>query len=92
MCPIFRESFRVQQELPEEGRRAHRLKHCTDNNEDEDNSPNDTNDTNYQASFKKFREIRLTSSFPYVLSVRVKPISSLIKINLNFDHKGRQLK
>ena len=35
-----KEGFRVRQEIPEEGRRAHRLKRCTDNNEDEDNRPN----------------------------------------------------
>ena len=32
-----RESSRVRQEIPKEGRRAHRPKRCTDNNEDEDN-------------------------------------------------------
>ena len=35
-----RESSRVQQEIPEEGQRAHRLKRCAYNNKDEDNSPN----------------------------------------------------
>ena len=29
--------------VPESGRRAHRSKRCTDNNEDEENSPNNTN-------------------------------------------------
>ena len=51
------EGSHVWQEIPEEGRRAHRPKCCTDNNEDEDNSPNNTNNTNYQASSQKFREI-----------------------------------
>ena len=53
----FRDGFRLQQEIPEEGRRAHRLKHCTDNNEDEDNSLNNPNNTNYKALSQKFREI-----------------------------------
>ena len=35
-----KEDSRVRQEMHAEGRRAHRLKRCTDNNEDEDNSPN----------------------------------------------------
>ena len=38
---------RVRQEIPEEGRRAHRLKHYTDNNKDGDNSPNNPNNTKY---------------------------------------------
>ena len=37
----------VRQEIPEEGRRAHRPKRCRDNNEDEVNSPNNTNNTNF---------------------------------------------
>ena len=47
-----REGSQVRQEIPEEGRRAHRPKRCTDNNEGEDNSPNNLNNTNYQASSK----------------------------------------
>ena len=53
----FRGGSRLRQEIPEEGRRAHRPKHCTDNNGDEDNSPNNPNNTNQQASSQKFREI-----------------------------------
>ena len=41
-----RGSSRVRQEIPEEGRRAYRSKRCTDNNEDEDNSPNNADNTN----------------------------------------------
>ena len=52
-----RESSRDRQEIPEESRRAHSSKLCTDNNEDEDNSSNNPNNTNYQASSQKFREI-----------------------------------
>ena len=43
--------------IPEEGRRAHRPKRCTDNNEDDDNTPNNTNNTNHQASSQKLKEI-----------------------------------
>ena len=57
MCPIG-EGSRVRQEIPEEGRRAHWPKRCTDNNEDEDNSPNNTNNTNHQALYQKFRDIK----------------------------------
>ena len=46
MLYIFYEGSRVRQEIPEEGRRAYRLKRCTDNNEDEDNSPNNADNTN----------------------------------------------
>ena len=46
-----REGSRVQQKIPEIGRRAHRPKRYTDNNEDEDNSPKNPN---YQASSQKF--------------------------------------
>ena len=53
---VPKKGSQVEQEIPEEGRRSHRLKRCTDNNEDEDNSPNNTN---YLASSKKFREIFL---------------------------------
>ena len=43
---LVREGSRVGQKIPEEGRRAYRPKHCTDNNEDEDNSPNNADNTN----------------------------------------------
>ena len=43
---LLQEGSCVRQEIPEEGRRAHRLKRCTDNNEDEDNSLNNTNNGN----------------------------------------------
>ena len=52
MCPIG-------QEIPEEGRRAHWLKRCTDNNEDEDKSPNKPNNTNYQASSQNVIKINV---------------------------------
>jgi len=42
----LQEGSRVRQEIPEEGRRAHRPKLCTDNNENEDNSLNNTNNGN----------------------------------------------
>ena len=41
----IQDSSRVQQEIPEESRRLHRPKRCTDNNKDEDNSPNNTDNT-----------------------------------------------
>ena len=40
-----RKDSQVRQEIPEEGRRAYQPKRCTDNNEDEDNSPNNTDKT-----------------------------------------------
>ena len=43
---VRKEGSRVRQEIPEEGRRAYRLKRCTDSNEDEDNSPNNADNTN----------------------------------------------
>ena len=45
---VRKEGSRVRQEIPEEDRRAHWLKHCTDNNEDEDNSLNNQNNTSCQ--------------------------------------------
>ena len=51
------EGSRVRQEIPEEDRRAHRPKRCTDNNEDDDNSLNNADNTNHQASSQTFREI-----------------------------------
>ena len=54
---VRKEGSRVKQEIPEEGRRAHRPKCCRNNNEDEHNSLNNTNNTNHQASSQKFREI-----------------------------------
>ena len=50
----FREGSQVQQ-TPEEGRRIYRLKHCGNNNKDEDNSPKTLNDKNHQALSQKFR-------------------------------------
>ena len=52
----FREGSRVWQ-TPEEGRRIYRLKHCGNNNEDEDNSLKTLNDKNHQASSQKFRQL-----------------------------------
>ena len=43
---LLKEGSCVRQEIPEEGRRAHWLKRCTDNNEDEDNSLNNTINSN----------------------------------------------
>ncbi len=51
----FRKGSRVRQ-TPEEGRRTYRLKHCGNNNKDEDNSPKTLNDKNHQASSQKFRQ------------------------------------
>ena len=52
LCSKFRgksrlrqEGSRIRKEIPEEGRRAHRPKRCTDINEDEDNSPKNRNTT-----------------------------------------------
>ena len=42
----IREDSRIRQEIPEEGRRTYRPKHCVDNNKDEDNSPNNPNNPN----------------------------------------------
>ena len=44
---LRQEGSRVREEIPEEGRRVHRLKRCTDINKDEDNSPKNHNTTNY---------------------------------------------
>ena len=52
-----REDSRAPQEIPEEGRRLYWPKRCTDNNEDEDNSPNNADNTNHQTSSQTFREI-----------------------------------
>ena len=43
---LLQEGSCVRQEISEEGRRAHRPKRCTDNNEDENNSLNNTNNGN----------------------------------------------
>ena len=52
----FCEGSRVQQ-TPEKGRRTYRLKHCGNNNKDEDNSPKILNDKNQQASSQKFKQL-----------------------------------
>ena len=49
----FCEGSRVQQ-TPEEGRRTYGLKHCGNNNKDEDSSPKTLNDKNHQTSSQKF--------------------------------------
>ena len=54
------EGSRVRQEIPEEGRSAHRPKRCTDNNEDEDNSPNNADNTNIQGCFLSYVLMILT--------------------------------
>ena len=50
----FCEGSRVRQ-TPEEGR-TYQLKHCRNNNKDEDNSPKTLNNKNHQASSQKFRQ------------------------------------
>ena len=52
----FHEGSRFLQ-TTEEGRRTYWLKHCGNNNEDEDNSPKTLNDKNHQASSQKFRQL-----------------------------------
>ena len=54
----FRVGSRVWSEKPEEGRGTHRLKWCEYNNEDKEISLNTLTDKNYQASSKKFRQIK----------------------------------
>ena len=54
---VRKEDSRVRQEIPEEGRRAHQPKGCTDNNKNEDNSLKNINNTNHQSSSQKFKEI-----------------------------------
>ena len=63
------EGSRVQQEIPEEGWRAHRPKRCTDNNEDEDNSPNNADNTNHQASSQTSRKIPIILISVYSISI-----------------------
>ena len=46
----FREGSRVRQ-TPEEGQRTYRLKHCGNNNKDEDSSPKTLNDKNFGGLF-----------------------------------------
>ena len=52
----FREGSQVRQ-TPEEGWRTYRLKHCGNNNKDEDNSLKTFNDKNHQASSQKFKQL-----------------------------------
>ena len=52
----FRVDSRVQK-TPEEGQKTYQLKHCGNNNKDEDNSLKTLNDKNHQASSKKFRQL-----------------------------------
>ena len=54
MCPIGKEGSQVRQEIPEEGRRAHWPKCCTDNNKDEDNSLNNPNNTDLKCILDTF--------------------------------------
>ena len=54
----FHEGSRVQQ-TPEEGWRTDQLKHCGNNNKDEDNSLKTLNDNNQQALSQKFRQLIL---------------------------------
>ena len=55
----FHEVSTVRQETPEEGRRLLRQKRCEYNNKDEDNSLKTLNDENHQASFQKFRQLKI---------------------------------
>ena len=55
----FRVGSRVWQ-TPEEGRRTFQLKHCGNNNKNEDNNPKTLNDKNHQASSQNFRQLILT--------------------------------
>ena len=48
---LRQEGSRVRKEIPEEGRRAHRPKRCTDINKNEDNSPKIRNTTKYIWTF-----------------------------------------
>ena len=57
----FREGSQVRQ-TPEEGQRTYRLKHCGNNNKDEDNSPKTLNDKNYWALSQKFRWLTVFGS------------------------------
>ena len=56
----FHLSSRVWQ-TPEEGQRTYWLKHCGNNNKDEDNSLKTLNDKNHQASSQKFRQLTPTT-------------------------------
>ena len=52
------EGSRVRKEIPEDGRRAHQSKRCTDINKEEDNSLKNRNTTNYNQTLSHtFREI-----------------------------------
>ena len=51
---VRKEGSRVRQKIPEEGRRAYRPKRCTDNNEDENNSPNNTDNITLFLLLKAF--------------------------------------
>ena len=55
----FREGSRVRQ-TPEEGQRTYQLKHCGNNNKDEDNCPKTLNDKNHQGSSQEFRQLEFT--------------------------------
>ena len=54
----FHEGSRVRQ-TPEEGWRTYQLKHCGNNNKDEDNSLKTLNDKNQQALSQKFRQLMM---------------------------------
>ena len=77
-----REGSRVQQEIPEEGRRAHRPKRCTDDNKDEDNCPNNPNNISYQTSSKKIREI-------VYITMNMRKIVWIIKIIQNYQESSQ---
>ena len=53
----FREGSWVRQ-TPEEGQRTYRLKHCGNNNKDEDNSSKTLSDKNQQNVLHKFQTIK----------------------------------
>ena len=54
----FHEGSRVWQ-TSEESQGTYQLKHCGNNNKDEDNSPKTLNDKNHHASSQKFRQLTL---------------------------------
>ena len=52
----FHEGSQVRQ-TPEESQRIYPLKHCGNNNKDQDNSLKTLNHKNHQASSQKFRQL-----------------------------------
>ena len=65
----------------EEGRRTYRLKRCSNNYKDEDNSPKTLNDKNQQASSQKFRQLRLAIS-NYIIVSRKKRLNNPTSVEM----------